>query len=138
MEEKSAGVILFNKINEIEYLLLKYPSGHWDFVKGNIEKGEKDEETIIREAYEETSINDIEVYNGFHELIEYNYYNKKKIHKTVSYYVGETHQKEVKISFEHKDYRWLNYLDALKLITFNNSKKLLKQANKFINEKSMN
>ena len=73
MEERSAGVILFNKINEIEYLLLKYPSGHWDFVKGNIEKGEKDEETIIREAYEETNINDIEVYNGFHELIEYYY-----------------------------------------------------------------
>lgn len=138
MEERSAGVILFNKINEIEYLLLKYPSGHWDFVKGNIEKGEKDEETIIREAYEETSINDIEIYNGFHELIEYNYYNKKNIHKTVSYYVGETNQKEVKISFEHKDYRWLNYLDAQKLITFKNSKKLLKQANKFIKERSMN
>ena len=65
MEERSAGVILFNKINEIEYLLLKYPSGHWDFVKGNIEEGEREKETVRRELFEETGINNLEIHQGF-------------------------------------------------------------------------
>ncbi|RLG60142.1 MAG: diadenosine tetraphosphate hydrolase, partial [Candidatus Hydrothermarchaeota archaeon] len=45
--EKSAGVIIFRRDEEIKYLLLKYGYGHWDFVKGNIEKGENEIETII-------------------------------------------------------------------------------------------
>ena len=44
IEERSAGVILFNKTEGIQFLILKYPSGHWDFVKGNIEEGEKEKD----------------------------------------------------------------------------------------------
>ena len=56
IEERSAGVILFNKTDGIQFLILKYPSGHWDFVKGNIEEGEKEKETVKRELFEETGI----------------------------------------------------------------------------------
>lgn len=133
LEERSAGIILFNKINNTKFLILKYPSGHWDFIKGNIEKGETDKETAKRETFEETNINNIKIYDGFHELIEYYYYiNKNKVHKTVSYYVAETEQKEVKLSFEHTDFKWLDYNSLLKLITFENSKKLLVKGNNFI------
>ena len=41
IEERSAGAILYQEFPSGKiYLLLNYPSGHWDFVKGNIEKGE--------------------------------------------------------------------------------------------------
>ncbi|GAI42981.1 unnamed protein product, partial [marine sediment metagenome] len=44
--EKSAGAVIFSRSDKkIEYLLLHYQAGHWDFPKGNIEKGEKLEET---------------------------------------------------------------------------------------------
>ena len=75
----------------------------------------------------------MEVGKKLHELIEYYYYiNKNKVHKTVSYYVAETEQKEVKLSFEHTDFKWLEYDSLLKLITFENSKKLLVKGNNFI------
>ena len=133
LEERSAGVILFNKTEEIQFLVLKYPSGHWDFVKGNIEEGEEEEETARRELFEETGINNMNIKKGFNQKVEYNYYKKNnKVHKIVSYYLAETEQKEVKLSFEHLDYKWVNYDDLMKLITFDNSKDILKKANELI------
>ena len=133
LEERSAGVILFNKTEEIQFLVLKYPSGHWDFVKGNIEEGEEEEETAKRELFEETGINNMNIKRGFNQKVEYNYYKKNnKVHKIVSYYLAETEQKEVKLSFEHLDYKWVNYDDLMKLITFDNSKDILKKANELI------
>ena len=144
IEERSAGVILFNKTNGIQFLILKYPSGHWDFVKGNIEEGEKEKETVKRELFEETGINSLQIHQGFNEKVEYNYYkkdiNKKniKVHKIVSYYLAETDQKEVKLSFEHLDYKWSDYEDLMKLITFENSREILKKGNELIKNLTKN
>jgi len=139
IEERSAGVILFNKAEGIQFLVLKYPSGHWDFVKGNIEEGEEEEETVKRELFEETGINNLEIHQGFNEKAEYNYYKKNnKVHKIVSYYLAETNQKQVKLSFEHLDHKWSNYEDAMKLITFGNSKEILKKGNERINNPTKN
>ena len=139
IEERSAGVILFNKAEGIQFLVLKYPSGHWDFVKGNIEEGEQEEETVKRELFEETGINNLEIHQGFNEKAEYNYYKKNnKVHKIVSYYLGETNQKQVKLSFEHLEYKWSNYEGLMKLITFENSKEILKKGNEIINNPTKN
>ena len=139
IEERSAGVILFNKAEGIQFLVLKYPSGHWDFVKGNIEEGEEEEETVKRELFEETGINNLEIHQGFNEKAEYNYYKKNnKVHKIVSYYLAETNQKQVKLSFEHLDHKWSNYEDSMKLITFENSKEILKKGNETINNPTKN
>ncbi|MFL2933174.1 MAG: bis(5'-nucleosyl)-tetraphosphatase [Nitrososphaerales archaeon] len=139
IEERSAGVILFNKTGGIQFLVLKYPSGHWDFVKGNIEEGEEEEETVKRELFEETGINNLEIHQGFNEKAEYNYYKKNnKVHKIVSYYLAETNQKQVKLSFEHLDHKWSNYEDSMKLITFENSKEILKKGNETINNPTKN
>ena len=38
IEETSAGIVLFRKEDsKTLFLLLHYPSGHWDFVKGKME-----------------------------------------------------------------------------------------------------
>ena len=139
IEERSAGVILFNKTDGIQFLILKYPSGHWDFVKGNIEEGEKEKETVRRELFEETGISNLEIHQGFNEKVEYNYYKKNnKVHKIVSYYLAETKQEEVKLSFEHLDYKWSNYEDLMNLITFDNSKDMLRKGNEVIKNLSKN
>ncbi len=135
--EKSAGVIIFRRDEEIKYLLLKYGYGHWDFVKGNIEKGENEIETIIRETKEETGIEDLKFLKGFREKISY-FYRKGKdlVYKEVVFYLAETKEKKVRLSYEHEDYCWLPFEKALEKITFNNSKKLLKKANSYLkNEK---
>ena len=139
IEERSAGVILFNKTEGIQFLILKYPSGHWDFVKGNIEEGEKEKETVKRELFEETGIDSLQIHQEFNEKVEYNYYKKKsKVHKIVSYYLAETDQKEVKLSFEHLDSKWSDYEDLMKLITFENSREILKKGNELIKDLTKN
>ena len=139
IEERSAGVILFNKTEGIQFLILKYPSGHWDFVKGNIEEGEKEEETVKRELFEETGINSLQIHQGFNEKVEYNYYKKdRKVHKIVSYYLAETDQKEIKLSDEHLDSKWSDYEDLMKLITFENSREILKKGNELIKDLTKN
>ena len=139
LEERSAGVVLFNRAEGLQFLVLKYPSGHWDFVKGNIEQGEGEEETVKRELLEETGINNITLHKGFNEKAEYHYYRKNKIvHKIVSYYLAETEQKDVKISFEHLDYRWEDHDNVLKLITFDNSKDILRKGSQLIKNSAKN
>ena len=131
MNELSAGTVLFNQNNDkIEYLLLNYPTGHWDFPKGNVEEGEAEMETIRREVKEETSIDSIEFINGFRKKIKYNYKRRGKlVYKEVIFYLSETKDNNVKLSFEHNDYAWLNYNDAMKLLTYKNAKIILEEVN---------
>lgn len=134
--EKSSGAVIFRKdSSRIHYLLLHYQSGHWDFPKGIIEKGEKIEETAKREIEEETGIKNIEFIDGFKEWIKYFYKLKdKNIFKIVTYFLAETKEKKVKISWEHIDYKWLPYKKALEQLTFNNAKDILKKAHKYLKE----
>ncbi|MEK7658385.1 MAG: NUDIX domain-containing protein [Patescibacteria group bacterium] len=159
-KEKSAGVIIFRrepfdpaqgKKSDIFYLLLHYaPSepgkhGHWGFAKGHIEKGETDEETAKREVAEETGIKDLKIISGFKELEKYFFRQvyglkgeaRKKapwVFKSVVFFLAETKIKDVKISEEHAGFLWLAYGDAVRKISFKNSKELLKKANEFLEE----
>ena len=69
-----SGIVLY-RIEDSKklFLLLHYPSGHWDFVKGKMEKNETSHETAIRETKEETGITDIIFVENFEEWIEYNF-----------------------------------------------------------------
>lgn len=132
--EKSSGAVIFREEQaNIYYLILHYQAGHWDFVKGNIEKGEETKQTIIREAEEEAGIKDLEFIKGFKETMEYFYKLKgRTIFKTVVFFLAETRIKEIELSHEHTGFTWLTYEDALKRLTFENAKEVLKKANEFL------
>ncbi len=154
-KEKSAGAIIFRKESDnVYYLLLHYaPSepgrrGHWGFAKGHVEKGETEEETAKREVIEETGIKDLKIIHGFKESEKYFFRQvyglkgeaRKKapwIFKLVVFFIAKTQQKEIKISEEHSDFLWLSYEDAIKKISFKNSKELLKKANDYIVKRGM-
>src|SRR3989338_1982246 len=132
--EISAGVVLFRKEQDkVYYLLLHYQSGHWDFPKGPVEKGEHLQQTAIRELKEETGIGDAELLNGFKEELSY-FFKKgnKVINKKVVFFAAETMQKEVVLSSEHAGYKWLPYKEALAQTTFKNAKQVLEKADKFL------
>jgi 8-oxo-dGTP pyrophosphatase MutT (NUDIX family) len=130
IEETSAGIVLFRKEgSKILFLLLHYPSGHWDFVKGKIEKGESTHETAIREAKEETGITDITFLENFEEWIKYDFqYQGELIHKKVVFFLAETKTEEVMISHEHLDYTWMDYNTTMEKTTFDNAKTVLTKA----------
>jgi len=132
-KEKSAGAIIFRQNKERKYLLLHYEQGHWDFVKGNIENKESEKETIIREAKEEANINKLYFIDGFREIIKYFYEKDKElINKEVIFCIAKTEQKNVKLSYEHIAYKWLNFNDSLKLLTYKTAKDILKKAEDFL------
>ena len=131
--ERSAGAIVFIMEKEPIYLLLRYEAKHWDFPKGNIEKGETDQETVKREIEEETGIKDIEIIKDFKEKIQYYFkFEGELINKTVIFYLATTQTKEVKLSFEHIGFEWLPYNKAIKQLTYKNAKEILKKANDFL------
>ena len=130
IEETSSGVVLFRKENDkILFLLLHYPSGHWDFVKGKMESGESPHETAIRETKEETGIEDIKFVDGYEEWIEYNFqFEGELVHKKVVFFLGETKTEEVQISHEHLSFTWMDYVTAMDKTTFDNAKTVLSKA----------
>ena len=129
-QEHSAGTIIYMKG---KYLLLHYRAGHWDFPKGHIEKGENAWDTARRETIEETGIKDIFLVKGFKHIIEYFFKDKGQVvHKDVILFLVETNTEAVKLSDEHIGFEWLEYQDALKKLTFDNAKTILKNAEAFL------
>ena len=128
LEERSAGAILYNESDSGRmYLLLNYPSGHWDFVKGNIEQGEMLKQTVLREIREETGITDASFIDGFEDKVEY-YYQRdgEQVHKEVVFFLAKTNTTKVTLSHEHQNYVWLGFDDALRKLTYKNAQRLLK------------
>ena len=134
IEETSAGIVLFRKEGSKKlFLLLHYPSGHWDFVKGKMEQGESTHQTAIRETKEETGITDITFIENFEEWIQYNFkYQGELVQKKVVFFLAETKTKEVKISHEHSGYTWMDYNSSIEKTTFDNAKTVLTKAEKLL------
>lgn len=137
-DEKSCGIVVFREDKRQRlYLILKYPSGHFDFPKGHVEKKDKSMyETALRELREETGISDVEFIDGFEEGISYIYRKKSKpSNKQVVFFLAKTKTKFVKISHEHLGYFWLPYDAAFNKVTFDNAKNLLKKAEGMLSRK---
>ncbi|HEX9260974.1 MAG TPA: NUDIX domain-containing protein [Candidatus Bathyarchaeia archaeon] len=131
--EKSCGAVVFTKNAEVEYLLLKYSAGHWDFVKGNVEPNESETDTVLRELREETGIVATQTIEGFRERIEY-YYRRQgeTVRKEVVFYLIGAPEKKVQLSFEHVGFDWMNYQHTMEKLTFKNAKDILQKAQAFL------
>ncbi len=128
-DEKSCGIVLFREVEGARlYLLLHYPSGHWDLPKGHVENGESEHQTAIRELEEETGIADVQIFDNYREPISYRYYKKgRPSHKQVVFFLGKTNEEDVKISHEHQDHLWLDAESAIKKLTFENAQSLVRK-----------
>jgi bis(5'-nucleosidyl)-tetraphosphatase len=133
--ERSCGVVIFaeHSAEAREYLLLHYPTGHWDFAKGHVEHGEADLATALREAREETGLENLQIQEKFRHEFEYSYrHHQTPIRKHVTWFLGRADTKLVKISHEHQGYDWLPYSRALERVTYPNAKDLLRRAEEFL------
>lgn len=139
MVERSAGAVIFYADSSgVEYLLLRYGKGHWDFPKGHIENKEAEMDTVKREVREETGLTDIEIMPGFRRTIGYMYRkNRTLVRKEVIFYLGRTRTKSVVLSHEHRDYAWLGYEKALERLTFETAKKTLMDAHKLLSSRPL-
>jgi len=110
----SCGAIIF-KIDKgiLYYLLLKYPT-YWGFVKGLVELEETEEQTIEREAAEETGLYDLRILPGFRQVQRYFYrFENQLIRKEAVFRLARTESWKIKISHEHENYKWCTYEQAI-------------------------
>ena len=139
--EVSAGAAVFRvEKGRRLYLVLRYPSGHFDFPKGHVEAGETEEEALRRETEEETGIRQLRLLRG-KMSIRY-YYSAKgeerewrlrdgrgvMIFKAVHFRPAETTESVVRISHEHTGFEWLPYDEARRKLSFENARRVLDMA----------
>lgn len=139
LKEKSCGAVVYiNNSIQTRYLLLNYTAGHWDFVKGNVEPNETEKQTVTRELQEETGITDAQFIDSFRESINYFYRRQGlTINKEVVFFIIESQTEEVKLSFEHIGFIWLNYQQAMEKLTFKNAKDVLLKAHDYLKKKGL-
>ena len=120
--EKSCGCII---INDDKVLLIKQTKGHWGFPKGHVEKDETEIETATREVKEETNL-DVAIDENKRYTMKY-VTDKGKLKEVVLFIAkcvgGEIERQESEIS----DIKWLNFNEALKKITYDNTRELFKK-----------
>ena len=138
--ETSAGIVLYNSGL---YLLLNYgrsrvTENRWGLTKGRIEGNETVIQAALREAYEETGIKDISILEEFRHEIKYSFTRgSHKIKKTVVYLVGIANTTDVQISKEHIGYQWATYEKALEMLTFENTRKVIRAAERYLRENEL-
>jgi len=136
-EERAAGFVLFRTTpQDRHYLLLRHRSdGHWAFPKGRLEPGEDEFAAAVREIFEETSIEQVRPIAGFRETSSYHVSrNGRRVGKTVAYYLAETKRSKVSLSFEHTDFQWLRLEEAVGVLTYAESRRILADADRLLSE----
>lgn len=112
-------------------LILRYNTvdHYWGFAKGGIEENETVEQAALREVEEETGLKNVKLIKNFKENDSYSFEeNGEKFFKEVTWLLGEVDEDEVILSHEHEDFKWLNYEEALELLSFKELKRLLEKA----------
>ena len=140
MKEKSCGAIPFMlQDGRIKYLLVQHndaSGGHWSFPKGHVESGkdkkrETEEETAVREVFEETGL---EV--GLLDIKEtITYECRPGVFKEVVFFIGHVSSPEVRLQKEElQDHAWLEFDAAIDRLTFENTKEVLRKADAYLRE----
>ena len=130
---KSCGFVAYKQIeNKNYYLIIKSLNGDIGFPKGHMEIGESELQTAIRELKEETCA-EVEVISGFRYQIEYPLPRVPDAIKQSVYFLGKcTSESIICQETEVDSAEFIPYKDAIKMLTFEETKNILRDAELFI------
>ena len=130
----SCGFVAFLRVRgENRYLIIKSLNGDVGFPKGHTEPGESELQTAIRELKEETGI-EVKHIPGFTRKIEYSLPQRTDAIKQAVYFLGECITDKITCQeCEVAEANFLSYQEALLILTFEETKRILSDAEKFIN-----
>jgi len=136
IKDESFGIIPFTIENKVvKYLIIHHQKGHWAFPKGHAQAGESNLQTAQRELFEETGLKTEKVFIDQPFIERYVFIDPQgqKINKKVTFFLGEIKDTQVKIQeSELQNFAWVDYQQALDMLTFNQAKHLLKQTHSFL------
>ncbi len=131
--EKSCGFVAYKERQGMRlYLIIRASNGEYGFPKGHMECDETEYETAIRELKEETNI-EVQVIDGFRRQIEYKLPNKVNVMKQSVYFLGKCTASDIVCQeTEVSEAMFVPMEEALELLTFEATKKILKEADTYI------
>lgn len=131
IELKGTGKILIGKrkTHEINH-------GTWEITYGRIDHHEELTTALQREVFEETGITDLKVkkLNRIWHIYRGEKHEDKECYGFT--FICETDQKELKLSEEHSEFRWVTSQDALQMITIEGIKVDIEEYIKYKGTKS--
>ena len=139
-------ILYKEKDNKILYAIF-YRSSHpiWQFVSGGGEDNETPLETVVREIMEETSIvvdkKEIEQLDSKTTIPVINitgeYTWGKNVYVIPEYtFAIKLKNCNIKLSNEHKEYKWVEYDEAIKKLKYDSNKKDLWELNERLKRKN--
>lgn len=132
-KEKSCGAVVFKRIDGIiKYVIIKQLEGFHGFPKGHVEANETEEETALREIYEEIGIKPTLI-KGFRTVDEH-INPKKNTIKQIIYFLAEYDNQEIVYQKEELlEASLMTYEEAMNTFEYESSKKILTEANDYLN-----
>lgn len=136
--EKSCGAVVYTLVDgKIFYLLIKSLSGVYGFPKGHVESGESEEETALREVFEEVGIK-LTLDRNFRIEDEYTIPYHDGILKRVVYFLGYYSDQIIRsLETELEDAILVDYQTAIALFQHESNRWILSEADRFIREKGI-
>lgn len=132
--EKSCGAILFTREKgQVCYCVIRQSNGDHGFPKGHMEPGETEQETALREIFEEVGLK-VMLLDGFREELYYPLLRRPGYMKNTVYFLGEySDQIPLCQPEEVTDAALMTYEQAMDTLVFEDLKEVLKKANRFLN-----
>jgi 8-oxo-dGTP pyrophosphatase MutT (NUDIX family) len=109
------------------------PEGVWALPKGNLDPGEKPEETAVREVFEETGVHGHLVEKLGDVKYTYTRRGGERVFKIVSFYLlragrGRIGDIEERMRIEVAEARWLPLDDAPRLLAYGGEREMVQKA----------
>ena len=130
--EKSCGAVVFTRTKDgIKYVITEQLNGVVGFPKGHVEKNETEEETALREVFEETGLH-VRLTEGF-RTEDSHPIPGTDIQKYIVYFLAEYDgQTPVPQETEIGKISVVPFDEAMRLFNYESSKRILKEADDFL------
>ncbi|MCK6440086.1 MAG: NUDIX domain-containing protein [Planctomycetes bacterium] len=132
MQREAAGFIVIDASGAF-LLLRSRRHDEWGFPKGHRDEEDRDLlETARRELREETGLEDVTVLDGFECVLDYKVKagvrGDQTYDKRVVYYLARSDHREIRLSDEHIEYRWVTFDQGRELLPYDDLRHCLRRA----------
>ena len=133
--EHCAGAVVFTReAGEFRYVIVRSRDGHHGFPKGHMEPGETESETALREIREETGLTPA-LFGTFRAADVYPLPQKPDVWKQVIYCLAESEKRPLCVPTEElSGAAWMTFGEAMAVLEHDSSRRVLREANDFLEE----